>query len=104
MAQSILWCEALGGLPTQAALQEADETDVLAAEGGHDVCRGWTALLTLGVGDEPRLALGVEKVLPARALVGHVSGRGSEDLHDACELLDLVLAWVRVKGGGGGEG
>lgn len=76
----------------QTSAHKVDENRIIAAQSLRQRLRSGLALAVLRVGDAARIAARVEEQPPPRGLVYHVFGRHVQHLHDARELLDLVLA------------
>ena len=89
--ERLLGRHALLCVPLKALRNEVHEQLVGAAHGDGERPRAGLALAPLAVGDGARVALRVEEEPQARRLRDHTLRRHPQDLHDARQLLHLVL-------------
>ena len=92
MQDGLVGLQAALRIPAQAARDEVEEDVVVALEHLRERLGARAAALAFAGDDGARLAEGVEEELLARRLLDQVLVRRAEDLHDAGQLLLLVLA------------
>ena len=90
--EGLLWCHTLLDLPFEALIDEIYEHLIIALHHLGEVLRVRVADLALAVGILQRTVVIVEEDLPARSHNDHGPWRQALDLHNALDLLLLVLA------------
>jgi hypothetical protein len=80
-------------IPTQASCKEIKESFIIAFQDLLESLRGWFAATPLGGDCETRLPKGIKEQLFAGTLFDQMFLWRPKDLHDACQLLLLILPW-----------
>eukprot|EP00955_Chlamydomonas_euryale_P028884 304372-Chlamydomonas_euryale.AAC.1 len=92
MCERLLRRYPLGRIPGDAGGEEVEEAGIGAAQRGRERARARVARLALRIHGEPGGEVGVEEELGAARRREQVAARHVEQLHDALQLVGLVLS------------